>query len=222
MVSSWWPVFDIEVLTPDLCLKALTDEMIPELLEVIHAGVHPTGVETGSFPPTHLSGMDLERVCVLAWWSARVNWTPSAWHLDLVAFERSEPGRPIGMQSIRAQDFATDREVSTMSWLSRDRHGQGLGKEIRLAALAFAFDGLVADKVVSGAERSNLASKGVSFACGYEFCGVETIETDNGPLVLDRFETTSDRWRQLQRLPVTVNNLGPARADFIAVDATNP
>lgn len=169
-------MFDVEVVTPRLRLRTLTDRMIPQLLALIHAGVHPVGSETSSFPPTQITGLDLEQACAQFWWGARSNWKPDQWRLDMVVFGNDEPEVPLGVQSISADDFATERSISTMSWLARSNHRQGFGTEMRWAALAFAFDGLGATKVMSSAEPDNLASKGVSLACGYEPAGSETIE----------------------------------------------
>ncbi len=60
------------------------------------------------------------------------------------------------------------KTVSTGSWLKRDAQGQGLGKEMRAAALSYAFDFLNAEVATSEAAVWNKQSLGVSTSLGYE------------------------------------------------------
>ena len=48
----------------------------------------------------------------------------------------------VGVQGLVARDFAVMRAVATGSWLGAEFQRRGIGKEMRGAVLALAFDGL--------------------------------------------------------------------------------
>lgn len=64
------------------------------------------------------------------------------------------------------------RAALSGSWLKRGAQGRGLGKEMRAAALSYAFDYLNAEVAVSEAATWNKQSLGVSTSLGYEPNGV--------------------------------------------------
>ena len=95
----------------------------------------------------------------------RANWTPEKWWLNL-AVERD--GEFVAAQTITAEGFAVHRVVDTGSWVARRFQRQGIGKEMRGAVLAFAFDHLGAEVAESEAFLDNAASNAVSQSLGYE------------------------------------------------------
>src|SRR5437763_4192141 len=97
-------------------------------------------------------------------WRARAEWKADDWHLPFGVFRN---GRLIGVQALYAKRFGVMREVETGSWLTRAEQGQGFGKEMRCAALQFAFAHLNAEIARSGAFVDNPASTAVSRAIGY-------------------------------------------------------
>ncbi len=67
-------------------------------------------------------------------------------------------GRPIGSQTIEAQNFSARREFETGSWLGAPHQGHGFGTEQRAAVLELGFRGLGAHAAVSGSIVDGLAS----------------------------------------------------------------
>jgi RimJ/RimL family protein N-acetyltransferase len=68
--------------------------------------------------------------------------------------------------------FVRLRMVETSSWLATGWRGRGVGKAMRLAVLALAFDGLGAQVAETSAWPDNAASLGVSRSLGYADNGV--------------------------------------------------
>ena len=110
-------------------------------------------------------------------WRERAAVVPGTWMLNFAVLE---DGVPIGVQDLRAVDFTPLRTVSTGSWLTRSRQGDGLGTEMRVAVLAFAFDHLGAEVAESGALDWNEASLGVSRKLGYRDNGVKRVTARPG------------------------------------------
>jgi RimJ/RimL family protein N-acetyltransferase len=106
----------------------------------------------------------------LSYWSGVGSWRPESWRLQ---FAVRVTGELAGVQELEADDFPTRRAVETSSWLAPRWRGRGVGKAMRLAVLALAFDGLGAEVADTSAWPDNAASLGVSRALGY---------TDNGVL----------------------------------------
>ena len=107
-------------------------------------------------------------------WGMRANWTPEKWWLNL-AVERD--GEFVAAQTIAAEGFAVHRVVDTGSWVARRFQRQGIGKEMRGAVLAFAFDHLGAVVAESEAFLDNAASNAVSQSLGYEPNGFGAART---------------------------------------------
>ncbi|WP_247648776.1 GNAT family N-acetyltransferase [Saccharomonospora xinjiangensis] len=83
-------------------------------------------------------------------WRTLAEWSPDDWRLNLCVVRG---GTVVGMQSLRARQFAVTREVGTGSWLGRAHQGQGIGIEMRAAVLHLAFACLGAEDAVSGASE---------------------------------------------------------------------
>jgi RimJ/RimL family protein N-acetyltransferase len=90
--------------------------------------------------------------------------------------------------------------VKTGSWLGRDFQGRGLGKEMRAAVLALAFDGLGAEVAETEAFVVSTASAGVSRSLGYEPNGVGRLAPLGEPRDTLRFRMTRANGRG-RRLP---------------------
>jgi RimJ/RimL family protein N-acetyltransferase len=130
---------------------------------------------------------------------------------DLAVFA---DGQVVGQQEISARDFAVVREVSTFSWLGVRHHGQGIGTEMRAAALHLAFAGLGASDAVSGAFDDNVPSLRVSEKLGYEPDGIERLAADGQVTTTRRLRLTRERWETGRRVPVTVTGLAPCLPMF--------
>ena len=106
------------------------------------------------------------------------------------------------------------RTVDTGSWITRDWQGWGLGKEMREAVLAFAFDGLGARVATSEAFLDNAASNGVSRSVGYEDNGRGALAPQGVSRETQRFRMTEEGWRSRPRPPIEIEGLDACREMF--------
>lgn len=161
-----WPLARIVVRTPRLEVRLPDEAELLELADLATEPVHAPDYMPFAAPWTDAAPADIRRN-LLAWhWNCRVMTTPAGTRPRLMLAVFID-GRPIGCQDVIMSDFATDRSVGTASWLTRSRHGQGLGTEMREAVLHLAFDGFGAEAATSGAYFDNPASIRVSEKCGY-------------------------------------------------------
>jgi RimJ/RimL family protein N-acetyltransferase len=123
-------------------------------------------------------------------------------------------GRPIGAQSVEARAFPTHRTVDTGSWLGRAFQGRGLGKEMRSAVLAFAFDGLGARFAESAAFLDNAASNAVSRGLGYDENGRGSLAPEGIARETQKFRMSAELWRSRERPPVVIEGLDACREMF--------
>lgn len=203
-LAAAWPLFGVRLRTARLELRLPTDDDLLELMELARAGIHPAGDMPFSVPWSTLPSPAFERGFLAYHWGNRSSWSPASWELGLAA---SQDGRLVGMQGIHAREFATARRVDTGSWLGRAFQGVGLGKEMRLSALALAFDGLGALLAETEAFLDNNASNGVSRSLGYEENGFGSLTPDGVPRDTRRYRMTADGWRGRPRPPVTIHGL---------------
>lgn len=140
-------------------------------------------------------------------------WRPDAWKLHLIA--TSADGVDVGMQVLEADGFARTRTVDSASWLVAEARGRGLGKAMRAAALALAFEGLGAEQAVTSAWSDNAPSLGVSRALGYRRTRDERLDgRDLVHLAITRAEWAARPRPQVQLegvepvLPLFVSSLG--------------
>ncbi len=174
------PLSKLRVRTPQLELRLATVAELQELARVAQAGIHdpaemPFEVAwtDGAGEPGFVDGFVEHHAANLR------DWRPEAWVLTLVAFA---DGQPIGVQSLRGQQFAERRTVDTGSWLGRPWQGRGLGTEMRSGVLYLAFAGLGAQRATSGAIQGNPQSLGVSRKLGYVETGVHQVAPRGEPV----------------------------------------
>jgi RimJ/RimL family protein N-acetyltransferase len=96
----------------------------------------------------------------------------------------------------------------------REFQGRGLGKEMRLAVLAFAFDGLGARFAESTAFLDNAPMNAVSRSIGYDENGRGTLAPQGVARDTQRFRISAETWRSRSRPPVTVEGLEACRDWF--------
>jgi RimJ/RimL family protein N-acetyltransferase len=178
-ITDVWPLFGLTIASPRLELRLARDEDLPGIVEAVLSGIHDPAVMPFSNPWTEAPKEELIRNTAKHQWHIRSGIAPDNWTLNLVV--RLE-GMPIGMQSIGAHDFSIRKTVTTGSWLARRHHGLGLGKEMRAAALFFAFDHLGAEVAESSAAAWNASSLGVSRSLGYVQGSVKRVVTRPGEL----------------------------------------
>jgi RimJ/RimL family protein N-acetyltransferase len=136
--------------------------------------------------------------------SARGNWKPEDWTLTLGVWENAEAA---GYQDLVAQDFAALRTVRTGSWLGQRFQRRGIGRQMRLAVLALAFDHLGAEIAESEAFVDNHASNRVSLGIGYQPNGFGQLAPDGTRRETRRFRMTLADWRAQPRPEVVVEGL---------------
>ncbi|UKA59935.1 GNAT family N-acetyltransferase [Arthrobacter sp. FW306-2-2C-D06B] len=164
-LSAIWPFFGLTLTTPRLELRPIRDADIPAAVEAALSGIHEPGKSPFSNPWTELPKDELGANMARWYWRCRAGMTPESWTLLLGIWHN---GDFIGCQDVEAKDFASLKTVSTGSWLKGGAQGRGLGKEMRAAALSYAFDYLNAELATSEAAMWNKQSLGVSASLGYE------------------------------------------------------
>jgi RimJ/RimL family protein N-acetyltransferase len=206
-----WPLFGLRIRSEHLVLRLPTDGDLLRLLEVARAGIHPPEQMPFGVAWTDATGADFEQGFLAHHWAARGSWSTTDWRLNLmVEYE----GRPIGSQSVWGQGFLVHRTVDTGSWLGRTYQGHGLGKEMRTAVLALAFDGLEAHYAESSAFLDNARSNAVSRSLGYEENGRGSLAPRGVARETQRFRMSVEGWRARPRPPVEIGGLDACRDMF--------
>lgn len=206
-----WPLYDLRLGTDRLELRLPDEAEIRQLCATARAGIHPAGEMPFGVAWSIKPSPRFEREFIQWHWKQRADWTPEAWSLELAVFL---DGRPIGSQALIARQFSTFRTVSTGSWLGREFQGRGLGKEMRGAVLALAFDGLGAEAATTEAFLDNPASAGVSRALGYEPNGLGSIAPEGVARPTERFRLSRPGWLARTRPLVRIEGLDRCRDMF--------
>jgi RimJ/RimL family protein N-acetyltransferase len=165
-----WPLFGLRITTPRLTLVVPTDETYAEVCAVAQRGVHDPAFMPFEAEWTDAPVEDLPRNSFQFLWSTRSAWSPGSWHLEFAVLL---DGRPIGMKGIWADDFAVRRQFWTGSWLGREFHGHGYGREMRAAVLRLCFAELGARLALSNVYDDHAVSQAVNRAHGYQDNGWE-------------------------------------------------
>jgi RimJ/RimL family protein N-acetyltransferase len=199
-----WPLYDLRLTTGDLVLRYPTEAELPSFADVADAGIHPDDEMPFGIPWTDLSP-ERRNVESYQWWvGSRARWSATSWTLTMGVWEH---GRPAGFQDLRTEEFPVYRSVSTGSWLGREFQGRGIGRLMRQAVLALAFDHLGAEVAETEAFLDNPASNRVSLAVGYEPNGFGRLAPRGVPRETQKFRLTRDGWRSRPRPEVLVEGL---------------
>lgn len=199
-----WPLYDLRLRTGDLELRLPTEAELLDFVAVVEVGIHPPdempfGIAWTDEPP------EQRNVSSYRWWmGSRANWSVHEWALTLGVWER---GRAVGFQDVVGRDFSRLRTVRTGSWLGQVYQGRGIGKLMRQAALALAFDHLGAEVAESEAFTDNPASNKVSIAVGYQPNGFGRLAPRGVARETQRFRMTLEDWRARPRPHVDVEGL---------------
>jgi RimJ/RimL family protein N-acetyltransferase len=188
-LNAIWPLFGLTLTTPRLELRPIRDADIPAAVEAALSGIHEPGKSPFSNPWTELPGDELGANMARWYWRCRAGMNPESWTLLLGIWHQ---GEFIGCQDLEAKNFASLKTVSTGSWLKRDAQGQGLGKEMRAAAVSYAFDFLKAEVATSEAAVWNKQSLGVSTGLGYEPNGTYRDQWGTGVVEVQRVRLTPE------------------------------
>ena len=213
-----WPLYDLRLRTDRLELRLPDEDEIVELCRVARTGIHPPGEMPFGVAWSVKPSPRFEREFIQYHWLTRGSWTADAWTLDLAVLL---DGRPIGQQGLMATEFAVMRTASTGSWLGSPYQGRGIGKEMRGAVLALAFDGLGAEVAESNAFLDNLASSGVSRALGYSSNGFGRLAPEGVARETGRFRMTREAWAVTARPAVPCEGLDGC-LDLFGAAAASP
>ncbi len=211
-LAAYWPLFGLRLATPRLMLTPLQDADLPEMCELILAGIHDRAVMPFQVPWTDAPTEELAENVLRFHWARRASSTPDDWSVMFMVRRR---GVLVGLQELQGTDFAVTRTVSTGSWLGRTHQGQGIGTEMRSAVLQFAFDHLRADRADTGAFTDNAASLAVSRKLGYRPDGTQVRQRRPGEraveqrLTVDRASFVRPDWMVQHRgLPACLSAFG--------------
>jgi RimJ/RimL family protein N-acetyltransferase len=167
-----WPPFGLRVTCGPLVLRPMRDADFPDVLAVVHSGIHAPDAMPFYFPWTDAQGPAMERQFVQYHWRSRAELSPGQWSLDLGVWHE---GRFVGVQGVSTKEFLVTRTGETGSWLGQEFQGQGIGTLMRQAICVLCLDHLDFAEVTSGAFVDNPASLGVSRKVGYRRNGEERL-----------------------------------------------
>jgi RimJ/RimL family protein N-acetyltransferase len=211
-IKDYWPLFGLRIKTERLELRVPTDDDVLELLEVARGGVHSPSTMPFLVPWTDQAPPEFERSFLQYHWGCRARWSERSWDLNFVVVV---DGKIVGSQGIAASNFGILRTIETGSWLGLEFQGQGIGKAMRAAVVAFAFGYLGAERIPSGAFLDNPASRRVSQATGYETNGSNLVERRGTAAEQLRFALTKERWESNSvGTPIIVEGLETCRSFF--------
>jgi RimJ/RimL family protein N-acetyltransferase len=202
-----WPLYDLRVTSGDLVLRYPAEDELPAFADLVEAGLHPQAEMPFGLAWTDAPTAERNLSSYQWWVGTRARWSPAEWTLTLAVYE---DGHPRGFQDLRASEFLVYRTVHTGSWLAREHQGRGIGKRMRQAVLALAFDHLGAEVAETEAFLDNPASNKVSLALGYEPNGFGRLAPRGVPRETQRFRLTLDGWLSRRRPEVTVQGLASA------------
>lgn len=207
---SWYPPFDVRVVTPRLQLVGATDEMLDRLAPIVHAGG-----ATADPPPWDDPNSFYEAdpdVRVAKWmqgvWRGRGVSGPERWRLY---FAVVVDGEPVGTQDLIGEDFSVFRGVESSSWIAAEMRGRGIGAEARAAILHLAFEGLGAGEANSVASTNNVASNRISEQLGYVPNGSDWATHQGVPTPGQRWLLTRERWAERLRDDIELHGLEPTK-----------
>jgi RimJ/RimL family protein N-acetyltransferase len=183
-----WPPHALTLTTPALTLRGMTEADALALAEVV-----PQDLEHSPRLPSFSASINV----LQAYWTQLGQWRVEDWVLPFTVLHE---GRPIGLQALEGKDFPVRRTVDSHSWLVASARGRGLGRQMRTAVLALAFDHLGAQFAVSDAWPDNAASLGVSRSLGYRDNGVEVHP---GPRLMQRMLLARTDWSAAWPVEVT-------------------
>lgn len=199
-----WPLLRLRIETPRLVLSYPTDADLDALNALADRGIHDPDAMPFALPWTDDPPEVRPKNSLQFWWGSRASSKPTKWILTLMVAAGSEI---VGVQDLHATDFAITRQVETGSWLGQSYQGQGIGREMRAAILHFAFDGLGAERAISGAFEDNPASLRVSRALGYVENGDDLVARRGLPARVIRLRLDRATWERNRRDDIRIDGL---------------
>ena len=205
MTHACWPLLDLRLTSGDLELAPLIEADLAEVVRLLPADLelNPSATRFAVDERTH-RGLVVHQ----EYWRSYGTWTTQAWRFHLAV---RRDGELLGLQELEGTEFPMLRTVDTSSWLVESARGAGIGKAIRRAVLALAFDHLGARAAITSAWHDNHASLGVSRSLGYQPNGGSLLARGDGVDTLVHLRMTVDDWRSAGGAPdVTVTGVPEA------------
>lgn len=191
MTTPHWPLLGLRLSSGNLVLRPMVEGDLPQLAARLPADIEfdPALPAYAGLEPSAAGRVALSQ----SYWRALGTWRVESWNLLLAVLHGDEL---VGVQSLEGSDFLRRRTVETWSFLLPAVRGGGLGKAMRRAVLALAFDHLGALAAETEALQGNAASIGVSRALGYQPNGETFHPRADGIDVMLRMRLTRERWRE--------------------------
>jgi RimJ/RimL family protein N-acetyltransferase len=211
-----WPLLDLRLSSGNLELAPLVEADLAEVVRLMPADLelNPTATRFAVDDRTH-RGVVMHQ----EYWRSYGTWTSQAWRFQ---FAVRRDGELLGLQELEGNEFPTLRTVDTSSWLVEPARGQGIGKAMRRAVLALAFDHLGAQAAITSAWHDNHGSLGVSRSLGYRPNGESFLARGDGVDTLVHLRMTLDDWRSAGGAPdVTVTGV-PEALPFFGLSRSLP
>lgn len=135
-----FPPFALRISCGAVTLSVLRDDDLPELVELVRAGIQVPGLpmpfladwHEEPFAPGSPDGFPT--TSLRWWWTQRATCAPDEWRIALAV---RRDGVIVGMQDMHATDFPQTRQVETGSWLGRAHQGAGTGTLMRQLVVGF-------------------------------------------------------------------------------------
>jgi RimJ/RimL family protein N-acetyltransferase len=206
MGSLRWPLFGLRVVTPRLELRYVDDELARTLAELAIDGIHDPDTMPFNIPWSRQAPEVMRVEYPKHVWANRATFGPHDWKLDFTVLV---DGEVAGMQSGFSKDFRITKQFETGSWLGQRFQGQGLGTEMRAAILHLGFQGLGADRAITGAWEDNPTSQAVTRKLGYSDDGWTFGVREGARVRMLRFALLRDEWEPRRRDDIAIEGLEP-------------
>lgn len=206
-----WPPSGLRVVSGDLELRHLDEDLLYRLAAVGGEGIHDEGFMPFAFPWSRGSAVEVGRSILAYQWGAASRIAPASWAVELAVVR---DGEVLGVQALTASDFAVTRTAESGSWLGRRYQGEGVGTLARLMILDLLFAGFHARTATTSAWEDNGPSNGVTRKLGYRPNGEETLAREGKPAVNVRYRLDREDWDarpEALRPEVTLHGVGPVR-----------
>jgi RimJ/RimL family protein N-acetyltransferase len=206
MRSLRWPLFGLRVCTPRVELRFVDDEMARTLAELAIEGIHdpsamPFNVPWSRQPPEVMQVEYPKHV-----WASRAALAVDDWKLTFAVLVDDEV---VGVQDAFATQFPITKQFETGSWLGLRFQGRGIGTEMRAAILHLGFEGLGADRAITGAWEDNPASQAVTRKLGYADDGWSFKAREGARFRMLRFALLREEWAAGRRHDIVIDGLEP-------------
>lgn len=207
-----FPPLGLRIEAGPLVLRPVTDDVLPELVDVALAGVHAPEAMPFAVPWTDAPAAELPANFAQFHWRTRAGWSRDRWDLE---FAVEHEGRIVGCQGFMAADYPVTRTGETGSWLGLPFQGRGIGTAMRRAICAFVFDHLDGRRITSGSFLDNPASAAVSRKVGYQPNGTRVLARRGEPAGNQQWLLTPATF--VRGEPITVTGAEVFRA-FVGLD----